>query len=91
MVKLKQVLINYIELIHDNNTDNKLPLCFKGYADMNHHLLSEHNHQIILDQIQARVILTMMNMWSMKITTMQIVMILMMMIINNSHFVFNLI
>ena len=51
MVKLKQVLMLYIELIQDINTTNKLPSSFKGYADMKPHLLSEHNHQIILDQI----------------------------------------
>ena len=51
MVKLKQVVIPYIEFIQDNNTKNKLPLYFKGYAEVNPHLLSEHNHQIILDKI----------------------------------------
>ena len=30
------------------------PLRYKGYADMNPHLFSEHDHQIILDQIEAR-------------------------------------
>ena len=54
MVKLKQVVITYIELIQDNNTTNNLPSCFKGYADINPHLLSEHDHQIILDKIEAR-------------------------------------
>ena len=54
MVKLKQFLIPYIELIQDNNTTNKLPPCFKGYADMNPSLLSEHGRQIILDNIEAR-------------------------------------
>ena len=54
MVKLKQVLMPFIELIQYNNTTNKLPLWFKGYAGMNPHLLSEHNHQIILDRIEAR-------------------------------------
>ena len=43
----------YIELIQDNNETNNLPSRFKGYADMNPHLLSEHNHQIILDKIEA--------------------------------------
>ena len=42
--KLKKVLMPYIELIQGNNTTNKLPFCFKGYADMNPHLLSEHDH-----------------------------------------------
>ena len=54
MVKLKQVVIPYIELIKYNNTTNKLQSRFKGYADMNPHLLSEHDHQIILDKIEAR-------------------------------------
>ena len=54
MVKLKQAIRTYIELIQDNNTTNKLPSSFKGYADMNSHLLSEHDHQIILDKIEAR-------------------------------------
>ena len=70
MVKLKQVVMHCIELIQDNNTTNKLPSRFKGYSFMNPHLFSEHVHQIILDQIEAREILTMMNMWKMKIATM---------------------
>ena len=70
IVKLKQVLISYIEFIQDKNIINKLPSSFKGYANMNPHLLSEHDHQIILDKIEARKILTMMNMWKMIITTM---------------------
>ena len=44
----------YIELIQDNKTTNNLPSRFKGYADMKPHLLSEHDHQIILDKIEAR-------------------------------------
>ena len=44
----------FIELIQNNNTKNNLPLRFKGYADMNPNLLSEHDHQIILDKIEAR-------------------------------------
>ena len=54
MVKLKQAVITYIELIQDNNTTDKFPSRFKVYADMNPHLLSEHDHQIILDKIEAR-------------------------------------
>ena len=54
MVNLNQVVMPYIALIQDNNTTNNLPLSFKGYADMNHHLLSEHDHQTILDKIEAR-------------------------------------
>ena len=27
---------------------------YPGYADMNPHLLSEHDHEIILDKIEAR-------------------------------------
>ena len=44
----------FVEFIQDNNTTNKLPPSFKGYADMNPHLLSEHDHQIIFDKIGAR-------------------------------------
>ena len=47
----------YIELIQDNNTKNRFPLRFKGYADMKLNLLSEHDHQIILDKIEAREII----------------------------------
>ena len=54
MVKLKQVVVPYIELSQNNNTTNNLPSRFKGYAGMNPHLLSEHNHLIILDKIEAR-------------------------------------
>ena len=54
MVKLKQVVISYIELIQENNTKNNLPSCFKGYAGMNPSLLSEHDYQIILNKIEAR-------------------------------------
>ena len=43
-----------IEFIQDKNTTHKLPSRFKGYDDMNPHLLSEHNHQIILDKIESR-------------------------------------
>ena len=47
----------YIELIQDNNTTNKLPSRFKGYADMNPQLLFEHDHQIILDlKLKLKVI-----------------------------------
>ena len=51
MVKLNKVVMPYIELIQNNNIENKLPSSFKGYADMNPHLLSEHDHKIILDKI----------------------------------------
>ena len=54
MLKLKQVMMHYIELIQDNNTTNKFPSRFKVYDDMNPHLLSEHDNQIILDKIEAR-------------------------------------
>ena len=54
MMDLKQIVMPYIELIQDNNTTNKLPSGFKGYADMNPNLLSEHNHKIILDKIEGR-------------------------------------
>ena len=43
-----------IELIQDKNTKNIFSSCFKGNSDMNRYLLSEHNHQIILDKIEAR-------------------------------------
>ena len=46
--------MNYIELIQDNNATNKLSSRFKGYANMNPYLWSEHDHQIILDRIEAR-------------------------------------
>ena len=43
-----------IEFIQKNNTTNKLPLHYKGYSDMNPCLLSVHNHQVILEKIEAR-------------------------------------
>ena len=54
MVKLKQVVMPYIELIQYNNTTYKFLSRFKGYSDMNPHLLSEYDHQSILDKIEAR-------------------------------------
>ena len=54
MVKLKQVVMPLIELIQEKNTTNKLPLLYKGYADMIPCLLSEHDHQLILGKIEAR-------------------------------------
>ena len=54
MVKLKQFFIPIIELIQENNTTNKLPLLYKGYADMNPRLLSEPDHQVILENFEAR-------------------------------------
>ena len=54
MVKLKQVVMPYIELIQDKNTTNKLPSRFKGYTVINPNLLSEHDHQMILDKIESR-------------------------------------
>ena len=54
MMKLKRVVITFIELFQYNNTANNFPSHFKGYAFMNPHLLSEHDHQIILDKIEAR-------------------------------------
>ena len=44
----------FIELIHYKNTTNHFPSRFKGYSDLNPHLLSEHNHQIIFDTIESR-------------------------------------
>ena len=54
MVKLKKFVMPLIELIQENNTTNKLPLRYKRYADMNPCLLSVHNHQVILEKIEAR-------------------------------------
>ena len=54
MVKLKQAVIPYIELIQDNNTIDNSSSHFKGYADISHNLLSEHNHKIILVKIESR-------------------------------------
>ena len=54
MVKLKQVVMTLIELIQENNTTNMLPLLYLVYPDMNPCLLSVHNHQVILGNIEAR-------------------------------------
>ena len=54
MVKLKQVFMPLLEFIQYNNTTNKLPLRYKGYADMNPRLMSVQNHQVILEKIEAR-------------------------------------
>ena len=54
MSKLKQFVMPCIEFIQENNTTHKLPSWFKGYADMNPHLLSEHDYQITLDKIEER-------------------------------------
>ena len=54
MVKLKQVVMPLIELIQENNTKNMLPLLYKGYTDMNPCLLSVHDHQVILEKVEAR-------------------------------------
>ena len=88
MVKLKQVVMTLIELIQENNTINKLPLRYKEYADTNPCLLSVHNLQVILEKLKQEKILTMMNMWKKKITTMLIVMNLILMRINNSYYMF---
>ena len=53
MVKLKHVVMPLIELIQENNTTNKLPLRYKGYADMNPCLLSVRYHQVILEKIET--------------------------------------
>ena len=55
MFKLKQVFMTLVELIQENNTKNKLPLRYEGYAYMNPCLLSVHDHQVILGEIEARV------------------------------------
>ena len=52
--EVKKVVMPYIELIQEKNTTNKLPSRFEGYTDINPHLLSEHDHQIILDKTKAR-------------------------------------
>ena len=54
VVKLKQVVLPLIELIQENNTTNKLPLSYKGYADMNACLLSVHDDKVTLGKIEAR-------------------------------------
>ena len=43
-----------VELIQGKNTTNNLPLRYKEYAEMNPFLLSVHDHQVILEQIEAR-------------------------------------
>ena len=50
LVKLKQFVMPYIELIQDNNTTNKFPSCYKGYADTNPCLFSVHDHQVTLEK-----------------------------------------
>ena len=40
--------------MQDKNATNNLPSYFKGCADMNPHLLSEHDHQIKLNKIKSR-------------------------------------
>ena len=37
----------------EKNKTNKFPKYSKGYADMNPHLWSKDDHQIILDKIEA--------------------------------------
>ena len=54
IVKFKKCVMPIIELIHYKNTTNHFPSRFKGCDFMNYHLLSEHDHQIILDKIEAR-------------------------------------
>ena len=88
MVKLKQVVMPLIELIQDNNTTDKSPLRYKGYADMNPCLFSVHDHQVILEKLKGEKILTMMNICKKKITTMLIVMNMVLMKINNSYYMF---
>ena len=54
MVKFKEFGMPYIEFIQDNNTTNNFPWRFEGYPDMKTNLLSEHDHQIILDKVEER-------------------------------------
>ena len=89
MVNSKQVVMPLIKLIQENNTKNKLPLRYEGYSDMNPRLFSVHDHQAILEKLKQEKILTMINMWKKKITTMLIVMNLIFMRINSSHYMFN--
>ena len=81
--------MHLIELIQENNTTNKFPLRYKGYAEMNPCLLSVHDHQVILEKLKQEKFLTMINTWRKKITTMLIVMNLILMRINNSYYIFN--
>ena len=53
-------------------------------------LLSEHDHQVILEKLKKEKNLTMVNMWKKNITTMMIVMNLILMPINNSYYMFNI-
>ena len=57
---------------------------------MNPRLFSVHDHQAILEKIEAREVLTMMNMWRKKITKMLIVMNPILMTIDNSYLIFNI-
>ena len=41
-------------MIQENNTADNFPSHFKGYSDINLNLLSEQDHQIILNKIEAR-------------------------------------
>ena len=52
-------------------------------------LLSEHDHQVILEKLKKEKNLTMVNMWKKKITTMMIVINLILMPINNSYYILN--
>ena len=45
--------MSLIELMQYNNKTIKSPLRYKGYADMNPCLLSVHDHQVILEKIEA--------------------------------------
>ena len=42
------------QLIQEKNTTNKLPLRYKVHADMKPCWLYVHNHQVILEKIEAR-------------------------------------
>ena len=57
---------------------------------MNPGLFFVHDHQVILENLKEEKLLTMMNMWKKKITTMLIVMNLILMTINNSYFMLNI-
>ena len=84
MVKFKQVVLPLIELIQDNNTTNNFPLHYKGYADMNPRYCLYTIIKSYWKKLKQEKILTMMNIWKKKITTMLIVINPILMTINNS-------
>ena len=53
MVKLNKLWCLTFNWFRTTTKTNKLPSRFKGYVDTNPHLLSEHDHQIVLDKIEG--------------------------------------